>query len=185
MKSGIDCDRWQAGGGRQGETREEGVRHAGADEGDAGRGVSSTGCMRMNSHLEGPVRSRRCTLPMMLAVYVHNHTHLTGRPAPSRVPVPPDVPSGWHSQCADHPVVWRAQTDSLRKFYSSLRAQRPDSQMARKWCASSLPLPCDLLLPPGAYCSPEAVCAPQGRPGASCSCALYLRVYLTASSHLM
>ena len=25
------------------------------------------------------------------------------------------------------------QTDSLRKFYTSLRQQRPDSEMARKW----------------------------------------------------
>ena len=26
------------------------------------------------------------------------------------------------------------QADPLRKFYTSLREQRPDSQMARKWC---------------------------------------------------
>jgi hypothetical protein len=45
------------------------------------------------------------------------------------------------------------QTDSLRKFYSSLRAQRPDSQMARKWCDFPLPLSatrCCLLLHPAA-----------------------------------
>ena len=30
-----------------------------------------------------------------------------------------------------------AQTDTLRKFYASLRRQVPDSLMAKKWCASA------------------------------------------------
>lgn len=29
-------------------------------------------------------------------------------------------------------VTW-LQTDALRKFYTSLRTQRPQSEMARKW----------------------------------------------------
>lgn len=49
----------------------------------------------------------------------------------------PLLTSSRHSSQCFKGDTYGVQTDSLRKFYASLRTQRPDSLMARKWCATA------------------------------------------------
>jgi hypothetical protein len=53
------------------------------------------------------------------------------RRAPVRIPPPPPPPTRAPAQTKDTPD----ESDPLRRFYTTLLAQVPASEMARRWCA--------------------------------------------------